>query len=1405
MTTQHDDSPYLGLRPFTESEKGKFFGRDEEIHILTDKILAHRLTLLVAASGVGKSSLLQAGVMPQLRASGMADLIYHNAWMDDPTKSLKQSIVNHFIQQQRVTADYAPDLDQPLNEFLQTHALLGIGTVVILLDQFEEFFYYQKFSLQRDQFIQQLAAALHDSDTPTAFVFSMREDFAMEMEAFKPFFKGIFDNIYRIEKLELAAARAAILKPIEAICYHYQPALLEQLLADLGRRERNERLDLQHTDQAAQTEARVEPPHLQIICQQLWQHAHASASKEIGLDHYQQLGCAEGILSSYFNDKMGLLNRAQQRLASRAFDLLVSQHGAKMAYPLDELAKLLRENPDSLQISLDQLQTAAILRRIQRQGKPWYELYHDIFAKSITEWNQAYKKKQLREQLLKRGGVISAVLLSILLAFDGWENHQQRHFRLGQETVSERVEVYQGKLGSWDIFGQRKFLYESDFERQDIEADKRIAAEGMTQRDNSVEMQIGELPLNQRFLNYAQAGLFDSADKVFEAIRKSGKDELIDGLASVRVRKSIERLLIFKEQKGSRWIFRSNDEHLITELLASIHGQATIPVLIALLNDTNTEVRRGAASALGKLKDPTITPRLLALLSDSDPFVRLSAVKALSNIKDPSITPKLIALLNDDYELVGSGVAKALGKTKDPAAAPKLIALLNDTNASVRSSAADALGELKYFAAIPKLIALLNDRNENVRSSIARALSKLNAPPATTPKLIALLNDPNADVRSSSARELGKLNNPIAPPQLIALLNDTNANVRSSAAWALGKLNQPAATHKLIALLNDTNANVRSSAVWALSKFKDPVITLKLIVLLNDTDAGVRSSAANALGNLKEPAITIKLIALLNDTDADVRSSAIEEIGKLKDPTLTSKLITLLNHSDAGVRLGAMLALFNLNDPAVTPKLIALLSDSDVRVQSDAVYALSELKVFAVTPTLITMLNHSNANIRRYAACALGNLKFPTSLAELFILTLNDEADVRGDAASSLGKLKAPASAPRLIELLADNEPTVQQAAALALHQMQQTPAALTQWQTQQLTTLQIDLKVSSRDDYRRAKTAKALGSVHLTESVILLGSLLKDSDLEVVSNALNSLANIGAAHSAWLQPYLPQLLQFTKHPDGHVQVAAIKALGSVITFSGGQKASDFKRIDETVQQTLLGIAQDGQQKPFLRMAALDALSETGRDEVVKTLLTLLADPQQKTLHFNITYWLTQLNYRPAQAALQAHFDTLVKQKSAWRAARDAGKFVRSDKEELTAQKNNSWQDDYQLYQYAYALARIAPEKDGVALLSHPLYQVRQAAIQALAEKANIALLQQVLAAHQAFNASNLPSPFPTTAYRALDKMLYQLEFNGTKADLALLKTLKAKNFPAQPKQRRALNERFDWTIAELEYRLGKK
>jgi putative ribosome biogenesis GTPase RsgA len=69
------DSPYIGLPFYTQENAALFFGRDSEQMVLISNLRASRLTLLYAQSGVGKSSLLRAGVASRLTEMAQRNLI----------------------------------------------------------------------------------------------------------------------------------------------------------------------------------------------------------------------------------------------------------------------------------------------------------------------------------------------------------------------------------------------------------------------------------------------------------------------------------------------------------------------------------------------------------------------------------------------------------------------------------------------------------------------------------------------------------------------------------------------------------------------------------------------------------------------------------------------------------------------------------------------------------------------------------------------------------------------------------------------------------------------------------------------------------------------------------------------------------------------------------------------------------------------------------------------------------------------------------------------------------------------------------------------------------------------------------------------------------------------------------
>src|SRR5581483_5283294 len=127
-------SPFKGLSAFADTplDAQLFFGREREREAIVANLLASRLTVLYGPSGVGKSSLLRAGVAQRLRTADGAAVVVHDSWVDDPVAGLVASI-----------RAACPGLG-PTAGLVDTLAAAAQaqGEAYLLLDQFEEYFLY---------------------------------------------------------------------------------------------------------------------------------------------------------------------------------------------------------------------------------------------------------------------------------------------------------------------------------------------------------------------------------------------------------------------------------------------------------------------------------------------------------------------------------------------------------------------------------------------------------------------------------------------------------------------------------------------------------------------------------------------------------------------------------------------------------------------------------------------------------------------------------------------------------------------------------------------------------------------------------------------------------------------------------------------------------------------------------------------------------------------------------------------------------------------------------------------------------------------------------------------------------------------------------------------------------------
>lgn len=206
-------SPYKGLAPFDDSELDArlFFGRSWETEVVAANLIASRLTVLYGPSGVGKSSLLRAGVARMLRAGGAAVAVY-GSWAGDPLAGLEEAIRASVAEALgREPAEATGGLTDRLALW---SAELG-RELCIILDQLEELFLYHPAAEGAGGFLDLLPELVARPGLRVNVLLGIRDDGLAQLDVFKGRIPGLYSNSLRLDHLDREAGRTAILGPLE--------------------------------------------------------------------------------------------------------------------------------------------------------------------------------------------------------------------------------------------------------------------------------------------------------------------------------------------------------------------------------------------------------------------------------------------------------------------------------------------------------------------------------------------------------------------------------------------------------------------------------------------------------------------------------------------------------------------------------------------------------------------------------------------------------------------------------------------------------------------------------------------------------------------------------------------------------------------------------------------------------------------------------------------------------------------------------------------------------------------------------------------------------------------------------------------------------------------------------------
>jgi hypothetical protein len=419
-----DYCPYRGLDPYTEEDTRFFFGREQDEKIIAANLFAVRLTVLYAGSGVGKTSVLRAGVIPDLRNSPHVAIVFFNTWQQpDFEAALKTSIAGAVSQSLGSSASL--EAGKPLDAFVCECSRAVRGRIFLIFDQFEEYFLYHGPTTAEHGFEAELARLVNSRDIDAHVMLSLREDGLSKLDRFQGRIPNLLSNMLRLDHLDRKAAKIAICEPLRVYNETLPPdlrtvdieeTLVEALLADRHLMRRTE--NTMQSEQSLAGQEKFETPLLQLVLTRIWDEERKAGSNLLRLSTLRGLGGAERIVDRHLTSVMTRLTRADCDNAAKIFRFLVTPDGSKTACTVSELAGSAELPQEKVQRVVARLGQARILRTVAAPGQPLrYEIFHDVLGAAISKWRGIYVRRRQRQKRFLQAAVFGLLLLVAGMAF----------------------------------------------------------------------------------------------------------------------------------------------------------------------------------------------------------------------------------------------------------------------------------------------------------------------------------------------------------------------------------------------------------------------------------------------------------------------------------------------------------------------------------------------------------------------------------------------------------------------------------------------------------------------------------------------------------------------------------------------------------------------------------------------------------------------------------------------------------------------------------------------------------------------------------------------------------------------------------------------------------------------------
>jgi hypothetical protein len=354
----HDGNPFAGLAAFQEADADRFYGRSREIGAVLARLRSCPLVALAAPSGVGKSSLVRAGVIPALKRSGEGWDTFIVRPGRSPLGSLCSILIDLTTSNTGPTTAGAAGPDAhaaglraapgQLGAAMRAHAHGKRRRVLVFVDQFEELYTLCSDPGERAAFLACLDGVADDAGSPLRVLVSIRSDFLDRLAEHRDLANRVSHGLMFLPPLDRDGLRDALVCPVEAAdCRYEDPRMVDEML-----------------DAVAAAPGSL--PLLQFAAARLWTERDRGR-RLLTRTSYTAMGGIAGTLAGHADHVLGTISAAERRLVRAIFERLVTPERTRAVVSLSELGEL-PGNPDDIERLTYRLVDARLLVIEARAG-----------------------------------------------------------------------------------------------------------------------------------------------------------------------------------------------------------------------------------------------------------------------------------------------------------------------------------------------------------------------------------------------------------------------------------------------------------------------------------------------------------------------------------------------------------------------------------------------------------------------------------------------------------------------------------------------------------------------------------------------------------------------------------------------------------------------------------------------------------------------------------------------------------------------------------------------------------------------------------------------------------------------------------------------------------------------------